>query len=140
MLKINFYELNTIENDKLDFAVIACKYKEKWVYVKHKDRTTWEIPGGHKEINENIDIAAKRELYEETGAKEFNIFPICIYSVERSGIESYGQLYYANIFSFDALPNYEIDTINFFDSMPSNLTYPLIQPKLLKKVQMYKND
>ena len=138
MLKINFYKLNTLDESKLKFAVIACKYKKKWIYVKHKQRTTWEIPGGHKEKDESINSAAKRELYEETGAEKFDLYPICIYSVDRENNKSYGQLYYADIYTFKLLPDYEIEKIEFFDSMPPNLTYPLIQPSLLKELQKYK--
>ena len=137
MLKVSFYELNTIDENKLDFAVIACRYNKKWIYVKHKKRNTWEIPGRHKEANENIDTAAKRELYEETGAKKFDLHPICIYSVDRENDKSYGQLYYADVYCFDDLPDYEIEKIKLFDSMPSNLTYPLIQPTLLEKVKQF---
>lgn len=137
MLKVSFYELNTIDENKLDFAVIACRYNKKWIYVKHKKRNTWEIPGGHKEANENIDTAAKRELYEETGAKKFDLHPICIYSVDRENDKSYGQLYYADVYCFDDLPDYEIEKIKLFDSMPPNLTYPLIQPTLLEKVKRF---
>ena len=32
MLRVNFYELNTIEDRKLLFAVIMAKYDEKWIY------------------------------------------------------------------------------------------------------------
>lgn len=35
----------------------------------------------HREENENILETAKRELYEETGAIDFKIKPICVYSV-----------------------------------------------------------
>lgn len=49
--------------------------------VKHKERDTYEIPGGHREPEETVDFAAERELVEETGAKEYTIKPIAIYSV-----------------------------------------------------------
>ena len=138
MLKVNFYNLNTIKDDKLLFAVIMTKYNGQWVYVKHKKRNTWEIPGGHREKNETINDAASRELFEETGAKSFNIIPICIYSVKGDEsidyTESFGQLFYAEIESFDKLPDYEIREIKLFNNIPEDLTYPLIQPYLYKKV------
>ncbi|QUH21226.1 NUDIX hydrolase [Alkaliphilus sp. B6464] len=133
MVRVKFYDLYTIEDSKLKFAVIMSRFKDKWIFVKHKDRLTWEIPGGHREKNEDINFAASRELKEETGAKEFNIIPICIYSVYKDGVESFEQLFYANITYLDKLPNYEISEINLFDTNPENLTYPLIQPHLFKK-------
>ena len=41
--------------------------------MRHKDRSTFEIPGGHIEDGEDYISCAKRELYEETGAKEFDL-------------------------------------------------------------------
>lgn len=138
MIKVNFYKLNSIEDDKLAFAVIMSKFKNKWIYVKHKDRYTWKIPGGHREENESIMEAASRELFEETGAKKYKLTPVCIYAVERDEkveyTESFGQLYYAEIEEVDRLPEFEIERIKLFSDMPKNLTYPLIQPVLHDKV------
>ncbi len=140
MLKINFYELNSVEDSKLKFAVIVSEYKGKWVFVRHKDRDTWEVPGGHREQNENIGHTASRELVEETGAKNFILTPICIYSVDRGESESFGQLFYSEICQLGELPNSEIGEMALFDSMPENLTYPLIQPYLFSKVEKYCNN
>lgn len=138
MIKVNFYKLNSIEDDKLAFAVIMSKFKNKWIYVKHKDRCTWEIPGGHREENESIMETASRELFEETGAKKYKLTPVCIYAVERDEkveyTESFGQLYYAEIEEIDRLSEFEIERIKLFSDMPKNLTYPLIQPVLHDKV------
>lgn len=138
MIKVNFYELNTVEDNKLLFAVIMTKFNGKWVYVRHKERLTWEIPGGHREENENIKNTASRELFEETGAKKFKLTPICIYSVERDESinhdESFGQLFYAEVEKMDKIPESEITEMKLFDNIPANLTYPLIQPFLHNKV------
>jgi 8-oxo-dGTP diphosphatase len=138
MFKVNFYELNTIEDNKLVFAVIMTKFNGQWIYVRHNERQTWEIPGGHREINENINDTAARELFEETGAKKFSLTPVCTYSVESDETidytESYGQLYYSEVETLDKLPNFEIKEIKLFNIIPDNLTYPLIQPFLHKKV------
>lgn len=138
MIKVNFYKLKAIDDSKLAFAVIMSRFKGKWVYVKHKERDTWEIPGGHREQNEAISETASRELFEETGARKFNITPVCVYAVERAEklnyTESFGQLFYAEIDEIDELPGFEIEKIKLFDYMPEDLTYPLIQPFLHEKV------
>lgn len=138
-MKIKFYD--HVEDDLLKFAVVFARYQGKWVYCRHKNRDTYEAPGGHRESGESIEMAAKRELYEETGAVGYDIKPICVYSVEgktrvnESGEESFGMLFYADVFRFEELPDYEIEEVGFFDNLPEELTYPLIQPVLLKKLQ-----
>ena len=47
-LKVNFH--NIVSDELLKFAVIVSKYDGKWVWCKHKDRDTYEIPGGHREM------------------------------------------------------------------------------------------
>ena len=119
---------------------------------KHKDRETFEVPGGHREPGETILETAKRELHEETGAVEYTIIPICIYSVKgtdgetqnpsvnathaiiENQNETYGMLYYAEIEKFEKLPNFEMDQVILSEELPTKWTYPLIQPKLMEKV------
>ncbi|MDR7856726.1 NUDIX domain-containing protein [Tissierella sp.] len=139
MLTVCFHDLNTIEDNKLKFAVIMARYEGKWIFVRHKERLTWEIPGGHRETNEDINFTASRELVEETGAKDFKISPVCIYSVNRDGIESFGQLFYSQVESLDELPISEIGEIRLFDTLPQSLTYPLIQPYLFKRIMLFLN-
>lgn len=66
MIKVKFY--NQINDKLLKFAVIVAKANGKWVFCKHKERNTYEIPGGHRENHESILETAKLELQEETGA------------------------------------------------------------------------
>ena len=95
MTKVNFYD--SINDSMLKFAVIIARHNGKWVFCKHKERNTWEAPGGHREDGEDILETAKRELYEETGAITFDITPICIYSVTApdnfDGMETFGKLF-----------------------------------------------
>lgn len=131
MLEVKFYE--TIQDDKFGFAVILAKTQGKWVFCRHKERNTYEFPGGHREEGEDILMTAKRELYEETGALVFHIQPIGVYSVVREGEEeSFGMFYYAEIEEFEKELHSEIEEIIITEELPENWTYPLIQPKLLE--------
>lgn len=84
---------------------------------------------------ENIVDTAKRELYEETGALDFEIKPVCVYSVTRSEYpdrgESFGMLFFADIQSFEAELHSEIEKIAIMDELPERWTYPDIQPHLI---------
>lgn len=84
---------------------------------------------------------AKRELQEETGAIDFEIKPICVYSVKRKtrineniDDETFGMLFIANVFSFEEI-NSEIEKIILVDELVDNLTYPLIQPQLIEEAR-----
>lgn len=139
MVEVKFYD--TVEDSLLDFAVIIAKADGKWVLCKHKERDTYEVPGGHREIGETILETARRELQEETGAIDFDIKPVCVYSVkgktrvnEDIEKETFGMLYTADIFSFGEICS-EIENIILCDELIDNWTYPLIQPKLIEEAK-----
>lgn len=134
-MEIEFYESGSIDNEKLLYAIVVSRYNGKWVFVKHKERNTWEIPAGHREENEDINYTAERELFEETGGKEYKITYICDYSLKIKENKSYASLFFAEIEKLGELSDYEIGEIGFFDEIPENLTYPNIQPKLHNKVE-----
>ena len=63
MVEVKFYD--SIDDKFLKFAVIISKTNGKWIFCKHKERDTYEVPGGHRESGEDILATAKRELMEE---------------------------------------------------------------------------
>ena len=140
-IEIEFYD--TVADELIKFAVIITKSNEKWVFCKHRDRDSLEIPGGHRELAENIDTTAKRELYEETGAVDYKIKPVCCYSVtgniSRTNFvseKSFGKLYFADVSAFEEKLYNEIEEIVFSDK-PSvdNWTYPVLQPQLIEEAR-----
>jgi 8-oxo-dGTP diphosphatase len=138
-MEVKFYD--SVDDSLLKFAVIVARHNGKLVFCKHKERDTFEIPGGHREDGESIFDCAKRELYEETGAVKYEISPICVYSVtgktrvNETGSESFGMLYMADVEEFETELHSEIEKTFFFDTIPENLTYPLIQPELIKELE-----
>ena len=137
MTQVRFYD--QVDDRKLRFAVIVTKTNGHWVFCRHKERSTLEVPGGHREPGENILAAAKRELYEETGAVDFTIEPVCVYSVTApwnyGGQETFGMLFHADVKAFEKELHSEIERIVIQDEMPAAWTYPDIQPHLMEEVQ-----
>lgn len=136
-MEVGFSKIGQVADSELKFAVIVAAFEDKWIFVKHKMRTTWEIPGGHRETGEDITTAARRELFEETGAVDFDIKPVedyyCLHTL-KDDRPSYGRLYYAEVKKLGKLPDSEIGEVKLFDELPEELTYPEIQPKLHNKI------
>ncbi len=137
MTEVRFYE--KIDDELLKFAVMIAKHDGKWVFCKHKERNTFEVPGGRRESGEPIIETAKRELHEETGALNFDLTPICAYSVtvpdRFDGKETFGMLYYADIKTFEKELHCEIEEIIITDTLVDHWTYAHIQPKLMEEAR-----
>jgi ADP-ribose pyrophosphatase YjhB (NUDIX family) len=60
--------------------------------------------GGKIEEGEDGLDAAYRELWEETGAEDARIRPVCIYAVNRDGVPTYGLLCFAEVTTLGSIP------------------------------------
>ncbi|WP_042199390.1 NUDIX hydrolase [Paenibacillus camerounensis] len=137
-MKVTIHTDAVEEVVSLEYVVIAVRQDDQWVLARHKERSTWEFAGGHIDSGESADAAAARELYEETGAEEFSIMPVCIYSVAIGGVpESYGKFYLADVIRFGQIPQYEMAEIRRFTDLPEELTYPLIVPVLWAEAKAF---
>lgn len=136
-MEVKFYD--AVDDSLLKFAVIIARSAGKWVFCKHRERDTFEFPGGHREAGESILAAARRELEEETGAVDYALTPVCVYSVtgknrvNTTGEETFGMLYQGEIRAFGPDLHSEIERVYLLDTLPEQWTYPLIQPKLLEE-------
>jgi 8-oxo-dGTP diphosphatase len=134
MTEVNFYDPCFEPPDVLTYSVISARYRNKWLFVRHHLRTTFEIAGGHIEKGETSHEAACRELMEETGAVIFSIECVATYSVLKDGRTGWGRLYLADITELGPIPDIsEIAEVILSEDFPENITHPDIQPKLFEK-------
>ncbi len=122
----------SIESEKLNFVVIGARFLDQWIFVRHRDRDTWEMVSGHIETGESADQAAQRELSEEAGVVDSSLKVLCDYEVEVSGKTEYGRFYGAEVSELDPILNHEIEEIVLADYLPDALTYPEVHSRLFQ--------
>lgn len=122
------------------YVVVCSSYQGKWILSKHKERDTWETQGGHIENGETPIECAKRELFEESGIRDANLYPVCDYVGYNSKSSSNGVVSLAIVHSLGHLPESEMDDIRIFDTLPKNLTYPQTSPVLYGEAKKLLNQ
>jgi len=127
-------ELNSLGVYK--YVVILSRYQGKLLLSRHRQRTTWETQGGHIEPGESPLEAARRELYEESGAMDFSLTPLFDYRAWDEHSAANGMIFLAEIRTLGELPESEMAEVRLFDDLPDNLTYPGITPVLYSHAKM----
>jgi 8-oxo-dGTP diphosphatase len=122
----------SVEKSKLKYVVLAAREKGLWVFVRHRERISWEMPAGHIEKGESAEEAAFRELSEETGALDASLKHLCDYRVSVGGKTEAGRLYSAEIHSRKSTLEHEIEELQLADELPASLTYPEVQTLLFR--------
>lgn len=117
------------------YVVIFSRYQNQLLLSRHRERSTWETQGGHIEQGETPLEAARRELWEESGAKEFSLELVCGYYAEDESSGAHGAVFAACIRELGPLPPSEMAEIALFRELPENLTYPGITPVLWRQVK-----
>lgn len=130
-LQCKVYPLNTLDNYM--FVVVCTNYRGKWVLSKHRERETWETQGGHIENGESAIESAKRELFEESGITDVEIYPVCDYLGYDKDGSANGVAFLAVARSLGALPESEMKEIKAFEILPRELTYPDVTPVLIEE-------
>lgn len=130
-LQCNIYPVASQESYK--YVVVCSNYQGKWLLSQHKQRDTWETQGGHIEAGETPMEAAKRELYEESGVQKAEIYPVCDYLGYCDDRSAYGMVFLAVVGELGELPESEMREVRAFETLPENLTYPLVTPRLMEE-------
>mgnify|MGYP002515077266 CR=1 FL=1 len=128
-LQCSVHPLGTLSPHK--YVVICANYRGQWLLSRHRERDTWETQGGHIESGETPLQAAKRELYEESGVEDADIYPVCDYYGYDSTGHANGMVFLAVIQRSGELPESEMSEIEMFAQLPDNLTYPKVTPLLM---------
>lgn len=129
MPKCVVHPFETFENPR--FVVILSRMDGKYLLSRHKNRVTWETQGGYIEKGETPFEAAKRELWEESGAVEYTLTPLCDYWATTDAIESTGRVYCAEITKLGPIPEgSEMRETKLFDTLPEEFTYTYISKVL----------
>lgn len=120
MFEVKLYDLGYCNEEEYTRVVCVSRYKGKYIFCYNKKRNGWEIPGGCIEEGESWKEAAKREMYEETGATKIEVEPISVYK-----INSFALLCYCEVLEMGELPKeFEMEKILLADDLPENLTFP----------------
>ena len=125
------YPLNELGAYK--YVVVLSVYKGKYMLSRHRERATWETQGGHIEAGETPLEAAKRELFEESGAVKYEIRPAFDYWAGDEVSEAAGMVFVAEIEELGQMPDSEMEEVSFFEQLPEKLTYPGITPVLFRR-------
>ena len=134
-MKCKVYKLNELKQYK--YVVILSRYQGKILLSRHKMRSTWETQGGHIEKGETPLEAAKRELYEESGAVKFTISPLFDYWACDETSWANGMVFKADIAELSDIPESEMKEVRSFEKLPDSLTYPDLTPVLFEYAKNY---
>ena len=127
--------LGTAEKPKYVVVLSYCGGKK--LLSRHRARTTWETQGGHIEPGETPLEAAKRELFEESGAAEYAIAALFDYRSEdaETGRGANGVVFAADVNRLVDIPESEMAEVKAFDRLPENVTYPALTPDLFARLE-----
>lgn len=134
---IKYYKAGSVALEDLTYVIIGAREGENWIFVRHSERKSWELPAGHIEPGESAEHAAERELFEETGTRLAKIRPLRDYSVTTNGSILYGRLFFADVRQRGPIPVSEIAEIRIAPSSPEPATYPDAHRSFLAVLEKY---
>jgi 8-oxo-dGTP diphosphatase len=102
---------------------VICRFEERWLLTKHKDRGL-EFPGGKVEEGECPEDAAHREVMEETGGTIKEINYLGQYHVAGKAGHVIKNVYYAEVDTLEVQDTYyETEGPVLLETIPNNVKY-----------------
>ncbi|NEU30020.1 nucleoside triphosphatase YtkD [bacterium LRH843] len=100
---------------------VVCRLEGKWLLTKHRERG-YEFPGGKVEFGESLLDAARREVYEETGAFLDSLYDIGQYEVKCKTESMWKNVYFAIATSLQKKEDYlETDGPVLLEELPADI-------------------
>lgn len=115
------------------YVMIISIENGRFLWCRQKGKTTWEIPGGHIEPGETPEQAARRELFEETGAVEFSLTALFDCRVSGTGI-----VFLAEVSRRGEIPKSEMQEVRAAENIPGEWSYPYLEQQILWRYQKEK--
>jgi len=123
---------------ELSYVVVAARYENGWLFIKHRKRGGYELPAGHPDQGESSEAAAARELAEETGAEDFTIEPVSYYSVDSGTGKQYGRLFLAEVRSLGEISDStEIEEVKVFSELPQGMSLKEVMTFLFLRAEEF---
>ena len=134
---LNFHPPGTLPLEHLTYVIIGAREKDRWLFVRHRDRQSWEFPAGHIEPGEDTLQAARREMLEETGTRNAHYTKLYDYTVTFHGKTRHGQLLFAEVAERGSKPPSEIAEVVSRKQSPEPATYPGVHWKMLRILEQF---
>jgi 8-oxo-dGTP diphosphatase len=104
----NQVELSFIQNafeEEAKHVLVICQSGEEWLLTSHKKRGL-EFPGGKMEPGETLEKAARREVYEETGAILGELTFLAEYKISDPSITFVKSVFWGKVKRMEATSSY----------------------------------
>ena len=105
-----------IRPDYLQLVTVAPTWQNKILLIYRQSDPfagMYSIPGGHKEVNESYEQAAKRELTEETNIKADKLIPFTVFIDHKHRLECHGFKFVSEDGVFSEPPDEEQEIIGW---------------------------